>query len=128
MSTAGASLRYQRALPSAMARTAARWGVASKGAKAASDVRPSTTIEVIARAASASAGAPGAQGVLPKAAAYQLNSMREVSRGYRPTTWPLHLAQSEPPAPTRDHHGVVANSKNRAGLRSDPAAIVGYFF
>lgn len=108
-----------------MARTAARWGVASKGIKAASDVRPSTTIEVIARAASASAGAPGAQGVLPKAAAYQLDSVREVSRGYRPTTWPLYLPQSEAPTPTRYYHGVITNSNNGSRFWGDPAATVG---
>src|SRR5215213_6081188 len=61
---AGASRRYQRAHPSVIARTAARSGTFMKGASAISAVRPSKAIAVIARAASASAVAPGAQRVL----------------------------------------------------------------
>ena len=92
MSIAGASRRYQRTLPSVMARIAARCGEDSKGAKATSDDRPSTTIETMARAASASAGAPGAHGVLTKAAARQLNSTSEIGGRYHASARALHLA------------------------------------
>src|SRR3984957_10201043 len=119
MSTAGASRRYQRTLPSVIARMAARCGDVSNRDRATSDDRPSTTIETIARAASASAGAPGAQGVLTKATACQLNAAREICGGNHAATGPLYLAQSEPAAAALDHQCVVTSCDNRAGIFRD---------
>src|ERR1700733_13589274 len=98
MSTAGASRRYQRTLPSVIARMAARCGDVSNRDRATSDERPSTTIETIARAASARAGAPGAQGVLTKTSACQVETACEVGCGNDPAARALQLAEGELPA------------------------------
>ena len=70
----------------------------------------------MARAASASAGAPGAQGVLTKTAACQLNAASEVGGGHHAPAGALHLAQGELAAAALDDHGIVANGNDRAGI------------
>jgi hypothetical protein len=60
-SSAGTSRRYHRSVPRVMARTAARSGVDSAAASAASADCPPEATASMARAAAASAGAPGAQ-------------------------------------------------------------------
>src|ERR1700733_8035079 len=125
MSTAGARRRYQRTLPSVIARIAARCGEDSKGVRAASDDRPSTTIETMARAASASAGAPGAQGVLTKTAACQLDAASEIGGRYHSPAGALHLAQGKLAATALNNEGVVTNRDDRAGICDRTAAISG---
>ena len=125
MSTAGASRRYQRTLPRVIARMAARCWEVSKGARATSDERPSTTMETIARAASARAGAPGAQGVLTKTSACQLEAAREVGCGNDPAARALQLAEGELASAASDDEGVVANGGDRAGISDLRGAILG---
>ena len=121
MSTAGTNRRYHRTLPSVMARTAARCATFSKGARAASEDRPSEAIEAIARAASARAGAPGAQGVLAKMPTCQLGAARKVRSGHYAATWPLQLPQGKQPAAALNPQAVVPNGDDRAGRRLNPA-------
>ena len=103
---------------------AARWGEVSKGARATSDDRPSTTIETIARAASARAGAPGAQGVLTKAPACQLKAACEVGRRDDAAARALQLAERKLAAAALDDYRVVANGDDRARIIRRLNAIV----
>src|SRR6185436_6390748 len=65
-SIAGARRRYQRTVPSVMARIAARSGALSNEASASSADRPLSAMRATARAADASVSAPGAQRPLPR--------------------------------------------------------------
>ena len=132
MSIAGARRRYQRRVPKAIARIAERWGAPSKGARATSDERPSVTTEAMARAASARAGAPGAQGVRParvspKAFACELRptAAREIGGGDGAAAWALDLAERQAAASALNDDGVVVNGDDCAWIESASDAIRG---
>ena len=59
-------------------------------------------METIARAASARAGAPGAQGVLTKTSAYQVETAGEIGSRDDAATWALQLAEGELSSATLD--------------------------
>ncbi len=114
---AGVSRRYHRKLPRVMARIAARWGTESNGERAVSADLPSETTAAIARAASANAGAPGAQGVLAKALAYQIGTggSGKVAGIDRPTTGSLQLAQGKSAGAALNEQRIAWKFHDRAG-------------
>ena len=78
----------------AIALIAARCGDSSYARRASSVERPSNATDETARAASASAAAPGAQRDLSaKTAPRQVQSIDEVAGSYRFAPWPLKLGQ-----------------------------------
>src|SRR3977135_1277093 len=94
-STAGARRRYQRTVPSVMARTAARSGPFASPASAASAVWPHLITSSTARAAAASAGAPGAQGVLAKPPPGEGHTVRVIAYGDPSPPGPLHVCHAQ---------------------------------
>src|SRR5882757_1840167 len=103
---AGARRKNHRKVPSAIARTAARWDDASKARSASSEERPSNTTAETALAASASAAAPGAQRDLSaKSTPRQIESVDEIPSRDRPTPGSLQLCQGEPTPPTGNDNG-----------------------
>src|SRR6202162_2361224 len=106
-SPAGARRRYQRSVPSAMARTAARSGAFAREARAASAEWPFETTSSTARGAAASAGAPGAQGVLAKAPPGEGHTVRVIAYGHRPAPRPLHLRHAQTPATASYAHEII---------------------
>src|SRR5580704_89072 len=107
-STAGASRRYQRSVPSAMARTAERSAPTSCPASAASAERPRSATAATTRAAPASAGAPGAQRVLAKAPACQRQVVGELRHFENPSAGLLDASDAqEPPGAAHNQHEAV---------------------
>src|ERR1700730_4556849 len=106
-STAGASRRYQRSVPSAMARTAARSGAVARGASAASAEWPFEITSSTARAAAASAGAPGAQDVLTKLPPGEGHAVRVVAYGDPPAPGPLDLRHAQVASTASYAHEVI---------------------
>src|SRR6266480_4569829 len=114
-STAGARRRYQRRVPSAMARTAARSEAFASGASAE---WPFEITSSTARAAAASAGAPGAQGVLDKLPPGQSHAMRVVAYGDPPAPRPLHLRDAQAASTASNEHEVVLYGDDHTGIRA----------
>src|SRR3984893_1292439 len=114
--TAGARRRYQRSVPSAMARTAARSGAFATEARAASAEWPHLITSSTARAAAASAGAPGAQGVLAKAPPGEGHAVRVIAYGHRPAPRPLHLRHAQTPATASYAHEVIVYGDDRTRI------------
>src|SRR4029077_11808671 len=112
-STAGARRRYQRIVPSAMARTAARSGAFATEARAVSAEWPHRITSSTARAAAASAGAPGAQGGLAKAPPDESDAVRVIAYRHRPASRPLHLRHAERPATASYKHEVILYGDDR---------------
>jgi hypothetical protein len=106
---AGARRRYQRIVPRAIARTAARSGDVSKPARATSADRPSESTASNAWAAPASADAPGAHGDLAKAQAWKSPGVGKIPHRHRTAPWPLHLRDSERANATGNRHGITLN-------------------
>src|SRR4029077_16294240 len=102
--------RYQRMVPSAMARTAARSADTSNAPRTASAERPSEITASSACAAPASAGAPGAHGDLAKAPSRELEAVRKIPHRYRLFTRSLHLGDGERGGAARDPHEIVLNT------------------
>src|SRR6266446_8216313 len=115
-STTGARRKYQRSVPSAMARTAARSGAFAREARAASAERPHLITSSTARAAAASAGAPGAQGVLAKAPPGEGHTMRVIAYGHRPAPRPLHLRHTQTPPTASYAHEVTVYGDDRTRM------------
>lgn len=115
-STAGARRRYQRSVPSAMARTAARSGAFAREARAASAEWPHLITSSTARAAPASAGAPGAQGVLAKAPPGEGHTVRVIAYGHRPAPRPLHVRHAQTPTTASYAHEVIVYGDDRTGM------------
>src|SRR4029077_16570524 len=115
-STAGARRRYQRSVPSAMARTAARFGAFAGEARAASAEWPHLITSSTARAAAASAGAPGAQGVLAKAPPGEGHAVRVITHGHRPAPRPLHLRHAQTPPAASYAHEVILYGDDRTRM------------
>src|SRR5580692_3664353 len=114
--TAGASLKYQRRVPSAMARIAARSGMPSAARSAASADSPRERTASTARAAPASAGAPGAQGVLTKALPQEGATVGEVARRNAPAARQLHLGHGQHALPAPDREVIVTYREDRPGF------------
>ncbi len=74
----------------------------------------------MARAASAKAGAPGAQGVLPKVLAYEGGSRAtdEVGCGNRTAAWPLQLEQGQATPTALHNEGFVSSGYDSAHFRT----------
>src|SRR5438105_283325 len=106
-STAGARRRYQRSVPSVMARIAARSGAFARLASAASAERPQLITSSTARAAAARAGAPGAQGVLAKLPPGEGHAVRVVAYGDPPAPGPLHLGHTQAATTTAHKHEII---------------------
>src|ERR1700730_15434379 len=112
-STAGARRRDQRSVPSAMARTAARSGAFATEARDASAERPHLLTSSTARAAAASAGAPGAQGVLAKAPPGEGHAVRVVAHGHPPPPRPLDFGHAQTAATGSYAHEVIMYADDR---------------
>src|ERR1700687_1666060 len=122
-STAGARRRYQRSVPSAMARTAARSGAFPREASAASAEWPFEITSSTARAAAASAGAPGAQGVLAKLPPAEGHTVRVVAYGDPPAPRPLHLRHAQTASAALYAHEVIMYGDDRTRIISFIASI-----
>src|SRR3981081_1944690 len=117
-STAGARRRYQRIVPSAMARTAARSGAFASGASAASAEWPFEMTSSTTRAAAASAGAPGAQGVLAKAPPGEGHAVRVVAYGDPSPPGPLHVCHAQTATTASYAHEVTLYADDRPRIVS----------
>src|ERR1700683_100662 len=112
-STAGARRRYQRIVPSVMARTAARWSDASNAPSATSAECPPESTASSACAAPASADAPGAQGDLAKTTSSQSQTVGKIPHRNGAASRPLDLRNGERAGTTGDTHKIVLNSDDR---------------
>src|SRR5437868_11670576 len=115
-STAGARRRYQRSVPSVMARIAARSGAFARLASAASAERPQLITSSTARAAAASAGAPGAQGVLAKLPPCEGHAVRVVAYGDPPAPGPLHLGHTQAATTAAHKHEITLYGDDHARI------------
>src|SRR5260370_12210796 len=115
-STAGARRRYQRIVPSVMARIAARSGAFASEASAASAEWPHLITSSTARAAAASAGAPGAQGVLAlaKAPPGEGHTVGVVAHGDRPPPTSLHSRHVQAATAASYAHEVIMYADDHA--------------
>src|SRR5256885_2174763 len=120
-STAGARRRYQRSVPSVMARIAARSGAFARLASAAPAERPHLITSSTARAAAASAGAPGAQGVLAKLPPCEGHAVRVVAYGDPPAPGPLHLGHPQAASTALNEHEVVRYGEDPTRIRPFPS-------
>src|SRR6266480_5437396 len=117
-STAGARRRYQRRVPSAMARTAARSGALASEARAASAEWPHRITASTARAAAASAGAPGAPGDLAKLPPGESHAVRVVAHGDPPAPRPLYLGHAQTAPAASNEHEVVLYGDDHTRIRA----------
>ena len=67
-----------------------------------------------ARAASDSANAPGAHGVLPKATTHHGNAVGEIGSSDRATPWALDFLYSQTAATALNKDGIATHSNDRA--------------
>jgi len=112
--SAGARRRYQRSVPSAMARTAAGEAPVSPSVKAASADSPPLTTAATARAAAASAGAPGAHGVLAKLLPRPALGVLATADG--PPAGTLHAEDGQHAAAAAHTHGIRAGPADLPGI------------
>src|SRR6516225_6711580 len=99
------------------AETSGAPGVRSKPvANAASADRPRDVTASTTRAAAASAGAPGAQGVLAKTAARQHEAVREVPNADRSSSRSLNLGHRESTPAALNDHVVILYGEDRARI------------
>src|SRR5579864_2430914 len=129
-STAGASRRYQRSVPRAMARSAARPASASACIRAASADRPSLTTASTTRAAPARAAAPGAQRDLAKSSSGEVQVVGEFRHREHAAPRFLHLPKPQDPLAALNQEKSVPQPDYRAwfgGDRSSSATFVAQF-
>src|SRR5215467_2207265 len=113
-SSAGVSRRYQRSVPSAIARTADRSSPDSTSASAASAERPPATTASTTRAAPARAAAPGAHRVLAKAPSHDLEVVGEFGHRQHPAAGLLHLPDTQQTALSAlNQHDAVTQGDDR---------------
>src|SRR5437660_7766909 len=115
-STAGARRRYQRSVPSVMARIAARSGPFARPASAASAEWPHLITSSTARAAAASAGAPGAQGVLAKLPPGEGHTVRVIAYAEPAAPGPLHFGHPQAAATAAHAHEIIMYGDDRARI------------
>src|SRR5256884_8608046 len=115
-STAGARRRYQRSVPSVMARIAARSGAFARLARAAPAERPQVITSSTARAAAARAGAPGAQGVLAKLPPCEGHAVRIVADGDPPAPGALHLGHTQAATTTAHQHEIIVHGDDHTRI------------
>src|SRR5213082_4145233 len=113
-STPGARRRYQRSVPSVMARIAARSGAFARRSSAASAERPHLITSSTARAAAASAGAPGAQAVLTKLPPGEGHTVRIVAYGDLPAPGALHVGHAQAAPTASNAHEVIVYGDDHA--------------
>src|SRR6266403_3073049 len=112
-STAGARRRYQRSVPCVMARTAARSGALTREERAASAEWPHLITSSTARAAAASAGAPGAQGVLAKLPPGEGHTVRVIAYAEPAAPGPLHFGHPQAAAAAAHAHEIIMYGDDR---------------
>src|SRR5256885_727377 len=115
-STPGARRRYQRSVPSVMARIAARSGAFARRSSAAFAERPHLITSSTARAAPASAGAPGAQAVLTKLPPGEGHTVRVVADGHPLASGALDLGHTQAATTTANAHEAIVYGDDRARI------------
>src|SRR5690349_19739223 len=88
-------------------------------ARAVSAAWPCRTTDSTTRDAAASAGAPGAQGVLAKAAAREGETMGEIPRCDGSAAGTLDLGDCETAPAALYHNGLLKNPHDRTGIEAD---------
>src|SRR5579862_3785738 len=126
---AGARRRYQRMLP----RVIARMAELSASLSAASAERPRSVTASSARAAPASAGAPGAQRDLAKPSARERLRVGEIACAHRISARPLNLGDRDASAATLYGDVIGTNLDDRpkwqrVRIGSEQGALVQGFF
>src|SRR4029077_7524047 len=99
-----------------MARTAARSGPFARPARAASAEWPDVITSSTARAAAASAGAPGAQGVLAKPPAGHDHTVRVLAPGQPSAPGPLHFGHPQAAATAAHTHEIIMYGDDRSRI------------